>query len=164
MNGKSFVRSMHNIIMAVCVCALTAAAQAEAPAPAGARAADEAAARENVRQMEAGWNAKSGERFAAPFAEDADYVIVNGLHIRGRQHIAEGHQRIFDTIYKTTTLSLAVKQVRFLRADVAVVHVAAVLSGQAEPPHETAATITLLMTREAGAWRIAAFQNTRVAR
>lgn len=164
MNGKSFARRMHTIVMAVCACALTAAAQGGAPAPDGARAADEAAARENVRQMEAGWNAKSGERFAAPFADDADYVIVNGQHIRGRRHIAEDHQRIFDTFYKATTLSLSVKQVRFLRADVAVVHVAAVLSGQAEPPHEKSATITLLMTKEAGAWRIAAFQNTPVAR
>ena len=36
------------------------------------RAEDEAAIRENVRQMDAGWNTKSGALFAKPFAEDAD--------------------------------------------------------------------------------------------
>ena len=48
------------------------------------RAADEAAMRENVKQMETGWNTKSGALFAKPFAEDADYVVINGMYIKGR--------------------------------------------------------------------------------
>jgi uncharacterized protein (TIGR02246 family) len=125
--------------------------------------ADEAAIRENVRQLEAGWNAKSGAQFAKPFAADADYVVINGSYIKGREAIAEGHQRIFDTFYKESTLSLSVRQVRMLRPDVAVVHVA----GSNQVPrgaetHTTEALITLVMTKESGRWRIAAFQNTAV--
>ena len=126
------------------------------------RAADEAAMRENVKQMETGWNTKSGALFAKPFAEDADYVVINGMYIKGRAVIESGHQRIFDTIYKDTTLTLTVKQIRFLRSDVAVVHV----SGQRVGPTKDAvndAMITVVMTKEKQAWTIAAFQNTAVA-
>ena len=114
--------------------------------------------------MEAGWNAKSGAQFARPFAADADYVVINGMYIKGREAIAEGHQRIFDTVYKESTISLSVKQVRMLRPDVAVVHV----TGTHKVPrgaetHTTEAIITLVMTKDSGAWKIAAFQNTGVA-
>src|SRR5688572_4067097 len=88
-------------------------------------AEDEAAIRENVKQMETGWNTKSGSLFARPFAEDADYVVINGMYVRGRDNIEQGHTQIFSTIYKNTTVSLKVKQIRFLRPDVAVVHVTA---------------------------------------
>ncbi len=121
------------------------------------RAADEAAMRESVKQMETGWNTKSGALFAKPFAEDADYVVINGMYIKGRAVIESQHQRIFDTIYKDTNITLTVKQIRFLRADVAVVHVEG---------HRTSATkelaqdamLTLMMTKEKQGWVIAAFR------
>ena|SRR6185503_3957136 len=124
--------------------------------------ADEAAIRENVKQLEMGWNTKSGATFAKPFAQDADYVVINGMYIKGRNVIETAHQQIFDTIYKDTMISLSVKQVRFLRPDVAVVHV----NGHRSAPTkdlEHDAMLTLVMTKEKAGWRIAAFQNTAVA-
>jgi uncharacterized protein (TIGR02246 family) len=126
------------------------------------RAADEAAVRENVKFMEDGWNTKSGALFAKPFAEDADYVVINGMQLKGHEAIATGHQRIFDTIYKDTSLKLAVKQLRFLRPDVAVVHVNAQREGPAKEQMQEA-IITIVMTKEKQSWTIAAFQNTGVA-
>jgi uncharacterized protein (TIGR02246 family) len=126
------------------------------------QATDEAALRESVKYLENGWNTKSGALFAKPFAEDADYVVINGLHIKGRETIASAHQRIFDTIYKDTKLALNVKQIRFLRADVAVVHVTGQRTGPATEPAQEA-IITLVMTKEKQVWTIAAFQNTGVA-
>ncbi|HEV2802720.1 MAG TPA: SgcJ/EcaC family oxidoreductase [Pyrinomonadaceae bacterium] len=124
---------------------------------------DEAAIRENVRQMETGWNTKSGAAFAKPFAADADYVVINGLHLRGLGAITQGHQQIFDTIYKNSTLSLSVKQIRMLRPDVAVVHVNATnKTQQGAQMQEAKAIITLVMTKEKGDWKIVAFQNTQV--
>ena len=130
------------------------------PLPDG-RTADEAALRESVKQLETGWNTKSGALFAKPFAEDADYVIINGNYLKGRSAIESGHQRIFDTIYKDTALRLTVKQIRFLRSDVAVVHV----SGHRDGPTKELmgdAMMSLTMTKEQQGWRIAAFQNTSV--
>jgi uncharacterized protein (TIGR02246 family) len=123
--------------------------------------ADEAALRENVKALETGWNTKSGATFAKPFAEDADYVVINGMYIKGRAVIETQHQRIFDTIYKDTTLSLTVKQIRFLRPDVAVVHVNGIRKGPEKELNQEA-MITFVMTKEKGSWSIAAFQNTAV--
>ena len=126
------------------------------------RAADEAAMRESVKQLETGWNTKSGAVFAKPFAEDADYVVINGMYFKGRADIQAAHQRIFDTIFKDTKISLTVKQIRFLRSDVAVVHV----NGHRDGPTKELtgdAILTLVMTKEQQGWTIAAFQNTSVA-
>ena len=125
------------------------------------RSADEAAIRENVKQLETGWNTKSGKLFAKPFAEDADYVIINGMYIKGRAAIDTGHQQIFDTIYKDTTVALTIKQIRFLRPDVAVVHVEARRKGPTKELTQDA-FLTMVMTKEKEGWTIAAFQNTAI--
>lgn len=124
-------------------------------------AADESAMRDAVKQMETGWNTKSGALFAKPFAEDADYVIINGSYIKGRSVIESAHQRIFDTIFKETTLSLTVQQIRFLRPDVAVVHVKGQRSSPVKELNQDA-MLTLFMTKENHRWTIAAFQNTAI--
>ena len=126
------------------------------------RAADEAAMRESIKQMETGWNTKSGAVFAKPFAEDADYVVINGMYIQGRATIETQHQRIFDTIFKDTKLNLTVKQIRFLRPDVAVVHVTGHRDGPTKELTQDA-ILTLVMTKDQHGWTIAAFQNTAVA-
>jgi len=51
---------------------------------------DEAAIRQVVQQVQDGWNAHDGKAFAAPFAPDADYVVVNGTKVKGREAIREG--------------------------------------------------------------------------
>lgn len=125
-------------------------------------AADETALREAVKQLENGWNAKNGSSYAKPFAEDADFVVINGMYVKGRAAIEAGHQQIFDTIYKDTTVTLNVEHVRFLRPDVAVVHV----KGHREGPTKeltTDARITVVMTKEKQGWTIAAFHNTKIA-
>ncbi len=125
------------------------------------RAADEAALRANVKQLETGWNSKSGEAFAKPFTEDADYVVINGMYFKGRAVIGKMHQQIFDTIFKETKISLNVTQIRFLRPEVAVVHVDGRLEGPAKDLPQDA-KITFVMTKEKDGWVIAAFQNTAV--
>ena len=127
------------------------------------RAEDETAIKKIVVTLENGWNAGNGKAFAAPFAEDADYVIVNGIRIKGRTAIAEGHQGIFDTIYENSRLALAVESLRFLREDVAVVHVRSNLKLKDEAMREGHARSTWVMTRDKGAWSIAAFHNTPIA-
>lgn len=125
--------------------------------------ADEAAIRENIKYMEDGWNTKSGSLFAKPFAEDADYVVINGSYIKGRAVIETQHKRIFATIFKDTTLKLNVKQIRFIRPEVVVVHVEGHRDGPTKELVQDA-ILTVVMTKEKEGWTIAAFQNTAVPR
>ncbi len=124
---------------------------------------DEAAIRQVVQQVQDGWNAKSGQAFAAPFAADADYVVVNGMKLKGRDVIEKGHTGIFTTIYKDSHNVATVKSVRFLRPDVAVVHVEWNLEFRVnDKPEKGHAMNTMVMTKDGGKWSIAAFQNTSV--
>ena len=124
--------------------------------------ADETAIRNCTNTMVEGWNSKSGKLFAKCFATDADYVVINGTHLQGQDKIAEGHQRIFDTIYKDSILGLTIKQIRFLRPDIAVVHI--LTTNTPKPGAEKSNTIiTLVMMKDESDWRIAAFQNTAIA-
>ena len=124
---------------------------------------DEAAVRKVVQQVQDGWNAHDGKAFAAPFATDADYVVVNGMRAKGREEIEKGHTGIFSTIYKDSKNMATVHSVRFLRPDVAVVHVEwnleFTVGGEKKKGH---AMNTMVLTREDGKWSIAAFQNTPI--
>ncbi|MBA3321869.1 MAG: SgcJ/EcaC family oxidoreductase [Pyrinomonadaceae bacterium] len=124
---------------------------------------DEAAIRQVVQQVQDGWNAHDGKAFAAPFALDADYVVVNGMNMKGRETIEKGHTAIFSTIYKDSRNAGTVKSIRFLRPDVAVVHIEWNLEfragGETRKGH---AMNTMVMTKEGGKWSIAAFQNTPI--
>ncbi len=148
------MKTLLTIALLLLTCSINAAAQPN-------HAADEAAIRDAVKQMETGWNTKSGAAFAKPFAEDADYVVINGRYLKSRAVIAKGHQQIFDTIYKDTTISLTVTEIRFLRPDVAVVHVEGTRTGPGS--EQGRAMMTLTMTKEKDGWKIAAFQNTTIA-
>lgn len=125
-------------------------------------AEDEKMILSNVEQMIKGWNMKSGAEFAKPFAEDSDYVVVNGMHLKGRAANAAGHQQIFDTLYKDTDISATVEQIRFLRPDVAVVHVLAGRYPKADKNQITKGRLTIVMVKNGGKWEIAAFQNTQI--
>lgn len=130
---------------------------------ADSRAEDETAIKAIVQQMQDGWNAGNGKAFAAPFAEDADYVIVNGMRLKGRDVIASMHQRIFDTFYKNSQNRGDVKSVRFLRPDIAIAHVEWTLKFMENGNNREAKAInSIILSKENRQWGIAAFQNTYI--
>ncbi len=130
---------------------------------AGARSEDEAAIRRIVGRLQDGWNAGDGKAFAAPFAADADYVVINGMAIKGRDSIGAGHQHIFDTIYKNSNIQAAIRSIRFIRDDVAVAHIKWTLKlGGSGAAQEGNAMNTMVLTREGGQWSIVSFQNTSI--
>lgn len=122
---------------------------------------DEAAIRLIVQRVQDGWNAHDGKAFASPFASDADYVVVNGMKIKGREAIEKGHTAIFSSIYKDSHNVGTVKSMRFLRPDVAVVHVEWNLE-VSKGGEKAQAMNTMVMTKEGGNWSIAAFHNTPI--
>ena len=114
-----------------------------------------------MQGLEDAWNAGDGIGFAAPFADDADFVNVLGMHARGRDAIAEGHDQIFRSVYAGSRVSYTVEAARLLRPEVALVHVYAGLDipgGPMAGHHE--ARPSLVLTRDGGEWRIASFHNT----
>jgi uncharacterized protein (TIGR02246 family) len=78
-----------------------------------------------VKKLERAWNAGDSTAFAAPFAEDADFVDVLGLHHSGRAPIEAGHRQVFDTIYQGSRVGYSVEGIRFVRPDVAIAFIRA---------------------------------------
>jgi uncharacterized protein (TIGR02246 family) len=125
---------------------------------------DEAAIRKVVQQLQDGWNAHDAKTHAAAFAPDADYVVVNGSHDKGREEIQARHTQLFTGIYKNSRNVATIKSIRFLRPDVAVVHsewnlVFDLSDAETRKGH---ALSTIVMTKEKGSWSITAFQNTPI--
>jgi uncharacterized protein (TIGR02246 family) len=116
-----------------------------------------------LRRLEEAWNAADGAAFAAPFTEDADFVAIRGDHHRTRDAIAAGHQAIFDTIYRGSTLRYSLTHARRLTDDVILVHASQAMDAPSGPlAGAHSATATLVLVRAADGWRIAAFHNTLV--
>jgi uncharacterized protein (TIGR02246 family) len=114
-----------------------------------------------VRQLEAAWNAGDGAAFAAPFAEDAEFVNIRGEYFRSRAAIAAGHAGIFRSIYAGSVNQYTMEGARLLSADVALVRVHAVLEVPAGPLAGThRARFSLVLTAKAGGWEIAMLHNT----
>lgn len=127
------------------------------------RAEDEAAIGRIINRMQEGWNSGSGKVFAEPFADDADYVVVDGRRIKGRNAIEAGHQHIFDTKYKGSHLSPSVQSVRFLSDTVAIAHIEWHLKlGEGAAPHATRSMNSIVLTKQDGKWVIDAFHNTPI--
>ena len=121
-------------------------------------------ARPLVAELEAAWNAADGRAFSTPFTEDADFVAIRGDYHRTREAIAHGHQAIFDTIYKGSTVRYELVDARMLTDDVVVAHARSSLQAPTGPlmGHHNS-MMTLVLAREGETWRIAAFHNTLVA-
>jgi uncharacterized protein (TIGR02246 family) len=126
--------------------------------------ADEAAISSIPRQMIEAWNKGSGEAFAAPFTEQADFIAFEGTHLKGRQEIASFHQRLFDTAVKGSRLvDGEVEFVRFLNSRLGVMGatVKVVLPGQTEPSPGRDSMQLFVVRKYDGDWRVEAMQNSR---
>ncbi len=116
-----------------------------------------------VEQLETAWNNSDSARFAAPFADDADFVHILGGHFTGRTSIEQGHRAIFDTIYKGSTVKFEVEKIRPVGSEVAIVFVFSTLKilTPGLPPQANARP-TMVLQRQDGDWKIVTFQNTLV--
>jgi uncharacterized protein (TIGR02246 family) len=128
------------------------------------RAADEREVRALHQRMLDAWQHGHGERFAAPFSDDAVFIGFDGSVMRGRRQIANVHQELFDRWLKGSRLLEERTEVRFVAPDVAIVHTVGgtVMRGKAKPAPERDSIQTLIAVRSAGAWCFVTFQNTRI--
>lgn len=117
-----------------------------------------------LEPLEAGWNSADGNTFAQPFADDANFVAIRGDHHRGKKTIAIGHEAVFASIYKGSSIRYEVTGARRLHEQVIIGHARSTLtapSGPLEGVHMALASIVLVRTD--AQWKIAAFHNTLIA-
>jgi uncharacterized protein (TIGR02246 family) len=110
------------------------------------------------------WNTHDMKAFGRLFTEDADWVSVAGIWVKGRARIQAEHEEAHATFFKTTTLASTGTAVRLLRPDVAVIHfnweLTDRLDREGKPRGPRRGIITIVATKQADGWRISAGQNT----
>ena len=123
---------------------------------------DDKAITSSVMKLEEGWNARNGEVFAQSFAPEHDYIVWTGIYFPGMtpEKNAMAHQGIFNTIYQNTDLKMVVDKIRYIREDLALVHVlgASYDHGTAVPENPEI-IISMLLEKQNGAWKIISFHN-----
>ena len=124
----------------------------------------ENAANELISRLEQAWNEADGRAFGETFTADADFVDIRGEYHRGQEAIAAGHQAIFDSIYKGSSVNYKLIQARELSDDVILAHSTGVLGVPSGPlAGEHSAVQSLVLVRGGAGWKISGFHNTLVA-
>jgi uncharacterized protein (TIGR02246 family) len=125
---------------------------------------DERAIQDILKQLEAAWNAYDSVKFAALFAEDANFIHIFGGQLDGRTAIEAAHGVIFNTIYKGSHASFKLRSIRFVRPDVAIVFARAHVGfSEGNEAREIETRPTMIVVKEQAKWQIVAFQNTKIS-
>ncbi|MCB0464434.1 MAG: SgcJ/EcaC family oxidoreductase [Aequorivita sp.] len=126
------------------------------------KANDEQEVKNLVATLQKGWNTASGETFASAFAEPHDFIVWNGYYFKNNpiQKNAEMHQWIFNTMYNNTHLFYTIDKIKFLKEDIALLHVlGAVVSIDEARPKDPEVLMTLIAEKKDGNWKIVSFHN-----
>jgi uncharacterized protein (TIGR02246 family) len=120
---------------------------------------EEPAVRKVVADLAEAINRGNSEAFAALFTEDADFVVITGKYLKGRNEIVTYHAGLFTGSFKGSHLDVTSVAIRFLRPDVAVARVATKRAEDGGKEMRTSFPM-LVLTKEGKSWLIAAAQNT----
>ncbi|MGJ7512491.1 SgcJ/EcaC family oxidoreductase [Variovorax sp. GT1P44] len=128
--------------------------------------ADEEAIRNVVVAMTDGFNAHDSKAATRMYTADADLVTVRGERFKGTVEFEKGLGAILTTRAREAKHRTLNVSVRFIRPDVALVHVTNELSGLLAPdgqrlPPQQELSIRVLV-KEGQDWHVAAFHNTLV--
>lgn len=125
---------------------------------------DEAAIRQSVLAMTEAFNARDDAKLTAIATPDADFITVAGRWTKGTNAYVQARRSRFDGPLKNAKLRPLETHIRFVRPDVAIVHVTHEISGMLDssgtklPPHPELSTRVYVKT--GGRWLMTAFHNT----
>ena len=133
----------------------------------GQDAAAEAQIRTMVAEQVAAWDAGDGAANAKDLAPDASFTNLFGMLMYGAAAFAERHRHILATFYKGTTKHHAIRRIRFVTSDVAIVDidnevrgVKTMPAGIVVPPDGIVRTQLMeVFVRRGDRWWIEAYHN-----
>ena len=120
---------------------------------------------ELLRRQEAAW-AHDAVEFADTFTSDADFVAVNGTHLRGRSEIVDSLHEGFTGFMAGTRMSPPLdRSIRFPMPDFAVMitsGVGIIQSGEETVRDEALSIQTRTAIRQNSQWLFTSFHNSRM--
>ena len=121
-------------------------------------------ARSILDRLVGAWNVADGKAWGAEFIDDADFVNIFGMQLRGRREIEQRHQYLFDVLFKGSTCEVTVVDTRLLAPTIILAHstsVAKIPSGPMAGQQASRQSIVFLRS-DGGSWQIAALHNTLI--
>ena len=110
------------------------------------------------------WNQHDKEALGRLFHDNADFVNVVRVHMRGRQAIEGGHAATHAGPYRSSTRQVTVDDAREVVPGAIVAHFYSQLEGDARAPGETRRTLmTMVLEQRVAAWKIVAAHNAGIA-
>ena len=117
-------------------------------------------------ELTGAWNAGDARAWAARYSPDGTFTNTNGTLDLGRDAVVRTAEEAFQGVLAGTKLSLAVRKLRLIRPDVAVVDLDARVSGMRVPPEdsdgpggEVRISQMLVLVEEDDRWWITAQHN-----
>jgi uncharacterized protein (TIGR02246 family) len=86
-----------------------------------------------VEKMQKSWSEHDAKAYADSFAEDATFTTVFGNINEGKKLIEEGHALVFSKLFKNSSLTVTDTSVRFIKPNVASVHIRWKMKGATQP-------------------------------
>lgn len=121
------------------------------------------AIREVAATMAEAWNRDDTKALSVLFAEDAEFIDVHGSFWKGRKNIEKALTTIHSSSYRGTKIKSTSTEIRFVRPDVAVVHVAWEFAGDQPEPLPRGVRMILVITEQNGTWGVVAAQTTQIS-
>jgi uncharacterized protein (TIGR02246 family) len=124
-----------------------------------------AAVRAVVDGIAESWAANDPDGFADAYTEDASMVLSGDRYFKGREVIRKMTVHQFKAAHQGTTLLQNIVDVQFLSPEAAVVITdgGVLTDGETEPHPARALRATWVMAKNGEGWKIAAYQNGRLA-
>ncbi|WP_336110355.1 SgcJ/EcaC family oxidoreductase [Streptomyces sp. PTD9-10] len=122
---------------------------------------DVAAITSVLNELVAAWERHDADAYGELFTADATYITYVGTFYKGRQDIVDSHRTLFTGFLKGTRLADEVLDIRFHGTDTAVVNGRGDTYKGKRPSKLTKIQTYTLVRGSDGAWRIAAFHNTK---
>lgn len=114
-----------------------------------------------VSGFAASWNAPGMPGLESLFWPDADFVVITGKWLKGRDEIVSYHRQLLASFYKGSHVTPERTWIRTVRPGVAIAHVAWRASYTHDRKTEVrTALMSVLVTQAHGQWRIASVHNT----
>lgn len=115
------------------------------------------------------WNKHDFSDMKNYIAEDCDFVNAVGCHWKGREEVQYAHQAFHESVLKNTPMEKRSVTIRFLKPDVAIVHLlwhiglitipSAHSSRQGKPDGDNDDLATIVFVKRKGIWLITAMEN-----
>lgn len=133
--------------------------------------ADEQAVRQVLVDREVAWNTRDASAWVKDFAADSRFINILGMRFPDRASNEQRHAALFATVFRNSTLTVELLEMRFADPDTAIVEARLRLTGYAALPpgiRESApgtleTRLVDVLQRVDGRWLVIFSQNTAIA-